>query len=336
MHVLQEFSEVGLPAVFDEETITAAVLGGVTATFPVAVARYGSGTGTDDRCSWGSYHKNRTGNEVVNESDRGADFALALWESDDTLRIAVFQAKRGKVRKVNRRYELDVHRRARKPEAGPWREPQMVSLVRSVWMSNIACKLKASGWQDEGAATSAVNQVARKEGALALQFAKDQLATGTWVHYVAYFADGARCIPLSALGENLEQELAADANGVNPVDVTDMDARSFMEVIRAGIPSVNPESAPGWLTVSRTLAEHLLPQLVDIMPVYEGKSGGGNGLNFGAGIEPVMRVLTAEKSSPAQITAVTELVNAPVPKTGLACSSNFAVLQWRKSTSTSP
>jgi len=111
-HVLNQLTGVGMLASCDEETITAALLGGFSAAFPLCIGIFsadGSPNGkteASNACAWGQYSKSRTGVARENEADRGADFALVMATGPDHARVALFQAKRvvaGKPNSATRR-----------------------------------------------------------------------------------------------------------------------------------------------------------------------------------------------------------------------------------------
>jgi hypothetical protein len=99
-HVLNQLTGIGMLASCDEETITAALLGGFSAAFPLCTAIFSDGPSSDGKtdasatCAWGQYSKSRTGVARENEADRGADFALVMATGPDRARVALFQAKR--------------------------------------------------------------------------------------------------------------------------------------------------------------------------------------------------------------------------------------------------
>ncbi|MET4675848.1 MULTISPECIES: hypothetical protein [unclassified Luteibacter] len=111
-HVLNQLTGIGMLASCDEETITAALLGGFSAAFPLCTAIFSGGQSSESKtdasttCAWGQYSKSRTGEARDNEADRGADFTLVMATGPDCARVALFQAKRvvaGKPNSAQRR-----------------------------------------------------------------------------------------------------------------------------------------------------------------------------------------------------------------------------------------
>lgn len=99
-HVLNQLSGIGMLSAFSEEEITSALLGGFAAAYPLCLGIFTDSVdeqkriAQQSRCSWGQYSKSRTRTPKNNETDRGADFALVVWTSEDRARVALFQAKR--------------------------------------------------------------------------------------------------------------------------------------------------------------------------------------------------------------------------------------------------
>ncbi len=169
-HTLNQLSGNGMLTTMDEETITAAILGGFITSFPICTAAFAPETPPGEpadpttqprpRCAWGQYGKAAGGEAKELESRRGADFALIIWDSEEWARVALFQAKRleppsssgsanpshtlanpGDSLTVNGAGPLEaiapgtallnVHRRTDKVAGKPWRPSQMVTLEQT-------------------------------------------------------------------------------------------------------------------------------------------------------------------------------------------------------------
>jgi len=308
LHVLNEFASHGFVDCLDEEAITSALLGGVTAVLPLAAKEFGSGTADTTQCAWGGYNKSSSSDLRSNESDRGADFALALWQSDAEMRIALFQAKAGKTSKDGKRNFLDVHRRPDDPnplgtpedKREPWRRPQMAILFRTGAMFEFAKELyKPDSYAADG---QDLLQYAEVKADAELSRSQEEIhrtaAKLGWVHYLAYFSNEMKAVPMSAMTDAVSRQCKADASGVCNVDITDVGVNSFTAVIRRGVID-GPGDVAGWLVLPSVLARDLLPKLVDIMPVYIGRGRGGLGLNIGDWKE----LVDAPSSSDVQLRA---------------------------------
>lgn len=91
---LTSLSAVRLITSSDEETTTSALLGAMITGFRAAKHILPVATYPTPRFCWAGYRKGRTRLVWESEAQRGADFALVVWTSKSSARIALFQAKR--------------------------------------------------------------------------------------------------------------------------------------------------------------------------------------------------------------------------------------------------
>lgn len=91
--------EVFGPERFDEETITAALLGSLAGGLPWVAPAVGSRAPEESDIAWGHVAKKGSSEQhAVAESTSGADFALTIRIAPDRVRLGLFQAKRPKDR----------------------------------------------------------------------------------------------------------------------------------------------------------------------------------------------------------------------------------------------
>ncbi|WP_233840950.1 hypothetical protein [Dyella sp. 2HG41-7] len=269
--VAERFKKLKLISQMDEETVTAAFLGGVTASFPLCSLIFGSGQSSEVQCMWGHFHKS-TGRSSSSDPDteayRGADFALVIGIDELHVRLAIFQAKkadfrflkvtidnvleedsRGEANRGERKFDvmaqekrpvLNVHRRP--PRRGKpveeWRESQLVRLVRTGHEILFANEdVPAQSITDEGndweksARDCAQGKLFFKEHTL-----KDLLSSLDWIHYLGYVGEDAVCVPLSAFDQAvLRRELENESFTVNDVFLDGLDREPFVDVLLNGV-----------------------------------------------------------------------------------------------------
>jgi len=302
--VAWRLEQVNLISQMDEETVTAAFLGGVTSAFPLCSLVFGSGSDQPVECSWGQFHKSAKGSsDEDSEAHRGADFALVVWLTNEYARVAVFQAKKMEMRGLRRalaevlesdevppangvtpvetlppvpegKAYLNVHRRPTRNEkhTEEWREAQMVRLVRTGHEVIEAAKLKA---QDDQQWAKNARDFAQKK-----DFVKDGgtslLARLHWIHYLGYLDDEAICVPLSSMSKHvLDKELKNESFTVNAVEVKQgmQGVKPFVDLMVDGIASVSPsgelqDDVPGWKLMHADIVKAILPDLQSMMAVY--------------------------------------------------------------------
>ncbi len=312
-HVAVVFQNLVEAQRLDEETLTSAILGALSASFPLCAEIYGT---TEERAehpegkrfSWAQYKKSRTKVERASEAQRGADFALVYWKDERTMRLAVFQAKSGQTSKIenpadtagaeNFKWELDVYRRPDKKDDGSWRESQLIRLARTGNMF-----LEAINHLDKGAPLNKCLESAQLITCEA-KCNREQLSLNgcSWIHYISYFEAGTVTISIDNLSDQLAREIDKIGERLkeNPVEVTDkLNPRSFLKML---CNCFSLEKNNGWLEIDAALGELLLPDLVDLVPIFVADDGTGRGLDLEIkGAEKLMRQVAETKLASEQM-----------------------------------
>lgn len=223
----------------DEESISAAFLGGVINNYPWCALMSCMDNDGVENCSWAQYKKSGKGNDA--EPQSGADFALVLHREDDYVQIAIFQAKKGHLNGKNERV-VDVHRISGKSE-------KKMSQISVLCMKSLHLE-------------SVVNPSVKSE--------IDKLS---WVHYLCYYKDEVMCVPMSHLGVVIDHANQGAYGSYLDVTLTSDNSRPWFEVVREGVLN---QTAPSWLRMKFEDAKNYLPSLLPLMDVIivdEGKGG---------------------------------------------------------------
>ncbi|WP_146742249.1 hypothetical protein [Oleiagrimonas sp. MCCC 1A03011] len=234
VHGYKTLMELKFPSSIDEESMTGALLGAFATSFKPAVWVFGSDN--NQKCSWARYRK--SGKRPDSESVRGADFALVIAINSDVSRIAIFQAKKAKVKKSGR--WIDVHHY---PAGDPKRSSQIVSLF------NTGKKiLSSSGVNNPG------------------------LSECGWIHYLAYDEDRITHLPMTKFENEINSYSAESFDESLPVNISSF--KSLSELLLAGC-GKGVDDVDGWLTLSNDVLIKELPDLLNIMEVCVGDDGSG-------------------------------------------------------------
>lgn len=289
--VLERVKELSAAGLLDEETLTSCLFGGLAVALPLMVERYGSGVDKPQNVSWGPYNKAGRVSNDDSEAASGADFTLVLWESETRARIAVFQAKKGEWSKASSSWSVNVHRKPRPPST---RRPQLVMLAATglrltrELKREPLCRDEAIRMLDNASSDSR----------------KKQLSDFRWIHYLAYLNSVPVCVSLGDLeAKTIDKEFASDANKQNLVEVS-TDWPVFYSLIQAGL-SKDPGKA--WLPVDKDTLQLLLPDLLDLMPVYVAGDRGGGFENIPANVVDGHQVVPADASSVEQMDALRQV-----------------------------
>lgn len=280
LHVTHEFERVCGARFYDEETLTAAMLGGFAATLPLIAQTLGSGSeGEALDCSWGSYRKTRASDDK-SEAASGADFAIILWESPEVFRLAIFQAKKGELFPQERRrsqiiddppkeaWWFDIHRRPNRPDdlGKKWRDAQLIVLEKTGQRFMGAKRRYEETLGNVALPEIGSNKISNKK-------APDL----TWMHYLVYRDDRPVCVPVSEIDKEVFDQERGDSCKENYVEILPNDGDGFFDLLRGGV--FNHAHA-GWLTIGAKEALPLLPDLLDLMPVYAGDDRSGRELQL--------------------------------------------------------
>lgn len=258
IYAVTRLQQVQLVPELDEESITAALFGSLSAAFPFCVETIGNDKDVETDCYWSQFKKTKPSNNRPqdHESKSGADFALALRVGDDDLRVALFQAKRGEVSNN----ALNVHRRVGPPNGNvnskDWRDAQIVTLVkRGIEIMDLVSPGQVHEIEDL-----------------------------TWIHYLGYYQGAARCIPLSRLRSAFEIDNVAAIVSSNMVNLRVSDP-VFTKVLLSAVSQVTPSRKAQWLTMTWDQATKNLPKLLPLTTLYfvdEGRGKGTVGLHGSA------------------------------------------------------
>lgn len=346
-HVVKIFEPLAKAGVLDEETLTSSVLGALTASFPLCVELYGTEPLDDVEqqdpqkndpaatqkplraFSWAQYKKSKTKDAASSEAQRGADFALVYWPEPNTMRLALFQAKKGTVAEVDSSadqsnggvdasevtWELNVHRRPEEKPGKTWREPQMIRLARTGHYFEQAKKCLVDGRISEDCLSRAETITDAK------QHAADFLSTTglTWIHYLGFFDENCVTVRLSELENqltfekvNIKKKIAENKVRINK----ELHPKYFLNTLTSCLADYRSDD---WFEVEADLGLRLLPKLVDIMTVYIGDDGSGKGkdLTITDAIKVSCVTKTALPSNTSKVNAYHKLIktlaNAPSP-----------------------
>lgn len=219
----------------NEETMTSAMLGALAATLPMKVSKHGAPAEFWPPCFWGMYNKG-VALDPHSEARNGADFALIVLGTNNFVRLAIFQAKRGVAKKsteIDGLWSLNVRRIRKAADGSKYR--QMVALAQAA--ANFL-------WKKSGAAP--VERLFKKFN---------------WVHYVVYGPGAPVCVALNRMLGIYQNELDASSVRVG-VPFHPTTTIRFFDVMKDGV-----GSGKGWLTLDISEALDALPPLVPLMRV---------------------------------------------------------------------
>lgn len=246
---------------FDEETITAALLGSIAGGFPWVAREIGAREELATSVAWGHYTKAAPSTKQAksqteqrrddSEQKHGADFALAIGLEDGMTRLALFQAKRQATKGSNK---ITISKSPRRDEQA---NKQLLALKTHAFNLMNSALHPNPGVKDLH-----------------------------WVHYLGYMLSGVRCIPLSTLAADELACIAVPSKRFYAIPVTE-ESPSFFDVLKCGMADTalvrdkkgrtTRKSPRGWLELTDQEAKDRLPHLRQLMPVYvaETRKGGG-------------------------------------------------------------
>ena len=249
-----EVSSNGLAGQVDEETMTGALLGAITATVPWCAQAFGDDASPG--CSWVRYRKN--GRQADTEAATGADFALVIRFPNGSARLAVFQAKRPR----NDGSTLSIHHLA-PALVDRNKEPQFL-------------RLKHYG-------TKVMNEVMRVDKTIATK-RPASLSDLLWVHYIAYKSTSMPCYSVNQFIATDEAYRRTFRRRPPPVNLSELNQRELLWLLTDGANDERSASAPGWLTLSNlTAAKAFIKIIIDFADVYEAR------VQPGPGYKPLLR-----------------------------------------------
>ena len=209
--------QVFSPDRFDEETITAALLGSLAGGLPWVVPAVGSRAPEGSDIAWGHFAKKGSSEKhMVAETNAGADFALTIRIAPDRVRLGLFQAKRPKDRATRKILIF-------KDTPDQMKQKAQFRALRKTALEITESVLGRSAW----------------------------LLDLHWVHYLGYLRHGPVAVPLPALHSH-----AAAATTIKTptfVDVTfDVpdEARPLMHLLSGAVAMPPGVECPGWLEMT--------------------------------------------------------------------------------------
>jgi hypothetical protein len=308
--VIEVFDRTKQLTRLDEETLTAFLFGGVAIKCHDFVDRYGSGVIDEDRTAQlGPYKKSAQHKNWQGESASGADFALVFGEDADWVKLAIFQAKKGKTKqKAGGAWEIDVRRRPKDTA----RHAQLVVLVATG--RRLASK-EPSTVKDTVGAIAGLLGLSKLER-------KEVLSKLGWIYYLGYRDKQPVCVPLSAVPASILEKEIGKTSEKNALSLEQH--ATFYSVLQTGIgtttrlqwscdgnirepDSSNDEGVQPWLRVPRSSLPQLLPALLDLMPIYVGDDKGEGSWDLDASSSP--ESIPAKESDASQLKALTDDVS---------------------------
>ena len=243
---LEQVLGAGLPLRTDEETTTAAFLGALIANLSWTTQACPAQNDAIREASW-SVHRKSQG-EGPTESRTGVDFGLAIKHSENDVRLALFQAKRGHRDSVHR-YYVDVRRPPKDVDGTT--ATQMMRLVETGLTISQKDKRKLD--------PKLVDAIPPKY---------DVLSPLDWVHYLGFFAREFRAIPLKHCGHAwLEERSRSESRSFNDVELTVRNSVRLQRLMAAALQD-KPTRSKGWISLTQVDLNRFLPDLVPIMDVY--------------------------------------------------------------------
>jgi hypothetical protein len=303
---IRGLSKTFTPKFFEEEPITAAFAGSISAHARWVMPLYDEKDQQSRTISWGHYRKHRTSAGIGDgkgdkggsassktkrppgEPETGADFALVVRLDEDHVALAVFQAKNvatdhldDKALRESKRY-ISVNLMRRSPVQGG--KDVAVKKAQMVTLDDYGADLV----NDLYNFCSASNHHQR--------FIPPEVPEKDWIHYLIY-RDGA---PLLVSMRDLLEHRKRQREALG--DKTSYTVRfyrtskgafnelqSFEQLVNISVPKKAGNSSvpivPGWLTLTLDEAEHLLPGLcsltdVDVFVADEDRGAGSRKLKL--------------------------------------------------------
>lgn len=241
-HACRICRNISADGILDEETITGALLGALASSFPL-LSEEGSPKALSERFFWFRYSK-KSARHRDSEAANGADFALVLVDDVGLARVALFQAKRSKVKHVKGEWTIDI-RHVSKSVSGK-KVAQLVALEERANNLLVLNKTPATGL-DEG-----------------------RLHHLSWIHYLAYGDGEPLCIPMTRMSNVYEMESALRGS-VNRVAFLPKKESTLFGVLLSGL----RRRTDKWLTIRTKTFFDSLPQWLDMMPVVVASSSRG-------------------------------------------------------------
>lgn len=255
---------------FDEEALTAAMVGAFVAAQPLSAAAFPK-VG-DEALMWASYGKNDRGS--FGERNSGADFALVVMLPDGSSRLAIFQAK-------------SDHSKSSKKNILP---------VGSIKDDVETCMLSS------GEPVRIRRNQIKKLAETAINIAsKNASRTGLedicWVHYLCQFENGVFAVPISCLAEEVRES-------INKVCVVDVDiSKKICTSLHKILKDALSDEPKHWLRIDGSVESNVpqtidLTSLIKLMPVVVGGSEGGLASLMLGDVRPVI-LTNSLKAAPA-------------------------------------
>lgn len=268
-HAVKVAQYLSTSDVLDEETLTGSILGALSASLGFCVEpRDTDPIEASKKFFWARYNKGTARKNEHSEARNGADFALVLINEHGIRRLAIFQAKKGKVSRpdpTKPKWKIDTYREGKDEKEHP--RTQIEALVRASTalmernLSHSIADVEAA--LDEHAGKEGTGQEGQLEAApTGAPLTVDGLS---WVHYVAYCKGAPLCIPVSEMQDVLERSLDFDEpDGKFEFDPTEVEFKTLFQVLENGLAADTPQ----WLTIQNPEAMKAVPKLLDLMPIF--------------------------------------------------------------------
>ena len=135
-HAVKVAQYLSTSDVLDEETLTGSILGALSASLGFCVEpRDTDPIEASKKFFWARYNKGTARKNEHSEARNGADFALVLINEHGIRRLAIFQAKKGKVSRpdpTKPKWKIDTYREGKDEKEHPSDVPPRLSST-TVW-----------------------------------------------------------------------------------------------------------------------------------------------------------------------------------------------------------
>ncbi len=288
-----------------EEGFTSSLLGGLTCMFSEVVRQVPCAKGPI-ACSWGSYSK-RGIEDPNSEAASGADSCLVIFDDQDNVRLAMFQAKRAEKRAKPRPPDahlapqltgiedlvdqsVNIHERPKRPAhlamATPWRASQAIVLSRAA-----TCIAESKGNPNHLCVRLNATAICPCNSDADVDYAKLH-----WVHYLIYTDQAPACSSFSRIPAEKFRREAHDSTTSNVVRIKSDDQTTFINVALSGLAGRELY----WLPMKLAELKGRLPTLLAVMHVYvaDDKTGGRFAMELSDGLQDVVVDFTRECFDP--------------------------------------
>jgi hypothetical protein len=263
---LQQLIDAKVSLRLDEETITASFLGALISSFAwtslLCLPMDALNGGAERQVGWTAYKK--SGSSRVSESHSGADFGLIIKHSKDDVRIAIFQAKRGLIRRDLAK-SVDVRRKVKMKKLKGSDVTVPIIQMERLALSGL------DATRDDARNHLPALAEASVEGSPLANF--DRL---DWIHYLGFYGQEFKTIALNQMQNAYHDEVVDRTKGTrNWVNMDDQNSHAFGCIIRAGLEG-KPDACHGWASMTQEAAEALAFHLIPMIDLFVADDGSGS------------------------------------------------------------